>query len=403
MNEEARLAYEQYLLVRGEAWRQDLARFDAGAVAEVVEGLRRIRRRVRAELAALDTTDAADILDAERLARLETWIDTVTAAGASLTGGVALESGIQAALASATAAVSCLSIDGHLSAIQDVGLTREQVRLWFGSGHEVIEGYDMKRLLAGMAQQQKDVVMDSLRASVTLGSGVEKSARRLVSDALESGFAVSDRAAVSIVRTSIQAGAVQAMDAVYDANRSLFRAWRWVAKLDSRTCHVCAALDGRIYEWGKGPRLPGHARCRCLRQPLLKTGADLGAPDDDVQRLSRTWIEREIGSVGTGGRRIITTQATDRWYGEFFAELRPDLQDAIVGARRAEALRSGRIRWGDLVDEEGRYRSLQELGLKGAGTARPAAKPKPRRSGWPEKPTQGVPLSTLDPDVIVPF
>ena len=110
--------------------------------------------------------------------------------------------------------------------------------------------------------------------------------------------------------------------------------------------------------------MPAHPRCRCLRQPILRRNANLGIPDKDVQRLSRRWIEREKGNIDMGGRKILDVRQTDRWFGEWFPGLRPDLQDSILGKTRAQALREGRIKWADLLDENGRLKSIVSLGLK---------------------------------------
>jgi hypothetical protein len=110
--------------------------------------------------------------------------------------------------------------------------------------------------------------------------------------------------------------------------------------------------------------MPLHLRCRCLRQPLLRKNVNLGIPDAEIQRLSRNWIEREKGNIDMGGRKILDVQQTDRWFGEWFPHLRPDLQDSIVGKARAQALRDGRIQWSDLLDGEGNLKTLGQLGLK---------------------------------------
>ena len=356
--------YEAYLIARGQLWKQELEAFDGAVVSELLKSMRQIRREVEAQIAVLDLTSPADLLDKERLERLEAWIDSVTAAASSITEGIALEAGIHSALASATATVAMLNLDGAISAFRDVGLTREQIAVWYGETAELVEGYSMGRLLSGMQTHAKQTILDSLRASVTMGEGVEKSVDRLLRDAMEAGFGMTERGAVSIVRTGIQTGAVKAMDKVYEGNRDLIAKWRWVAKLDSRTCILCAATDGKVFEFGEGPPMPRHIRCRCLRQPILRKNADLGIPDADVQRLSRRWIEREKGSIDMGGRKILETAQTDRWFGEWFPSLRPDLQDSIVGKARAEALRSGRISWSDLLDSDGNYRTLKDLGLK---------------------------------------
>lgn len=355
--------YEAYLIARGQLWKQELERFDGAVVAELLRSMRQIRREVEAQIAALDLSSPADLLDKERLERLEAWIDSVTAAASSITEGIAVEAGISSALASATATVAMLNLDGAISAFRDVGLTREQVAVWYGETAELVEGYSLRGLLRGMSAQAKQTVLDSLRTSVTMGESVAKSVDRLLRDAMEAGLEMTERGAVSTVRTAIQAGAVQAMDKVYNANQDLIGKWRWVAKLDSRVCRVCASRDGMIFEMEQGPTMPAHPRCRCLKSCVLRKNINLGIPDKDIQRLSRNWIEREKGNIDMGGRKILDVQQTDRWFGEWFPHLRPDLQDSILGPTRANAVRNGSISWSDLTDSDGKFRTLKELGL----------------------------------------
>ena len=109
--------------------------------------------------------------------------------------------------------------------------------------------------------------------------------------------------------------------------------------------------------------MPAHPRCRCLKSCVLRKNINLGIPDNDIQRLSRNWIEREKGNIDMGGRKILDVQQTDRWFGEWFPHLRPDLQDSILGPTRANAVRNGSISWSDLTDRDGKFRTLKELGL----------------------------------------
>jgi SPP1 gp7 family putative phage head morphogenesis protein len=44
--------------------------------------------------------------------------------------------------------------------------------------------------------------------------------------------------------------------------------YRYVATLDSRTSSICAALDGREFEYGKGPMPPQHFNCRSTTVPI---------------------------------------------------------------------------------------------------------------------------------------
>jgi len=70
----------------------------------------------------------------------------------------------------------------------------------------------------------------------------------------------------AIARTAIQDYNRQVKEAVWDANADALEglAYEWVSALDSRTCTVCAPLDGQERpKRGDFPKTPYHVRCRC--------------------------------------------------------------------------------------------------------------------------------------------
>ena len=73
--------------------------------------------------------------------------------------------------------------------------------------------------------------------------------------------AVADNQIVSLVRTSINQVANAASQQVYEANQDITKKYRYVATLDTRTSSICRALDGREFEYGKGPTPPQHFNC----------------------------------------------------------------------------------------------------------------------------------------------
>jgi len=74
---------------------------------------------------------------------------------------------------------------------------------------------------------------------------------------------------VSIVRTSINQVANAASQQVYEANQDITKKYKYTATLDSRTSAICRALDGREFEYGKGPTPPQHFGCRSTIVPVI--------------------------------------------------------------------------------------------------------------------------------------
>ena len=80
---------------------------------------------------------------------------------------------------------------------------------------------------------------------------------------------VADNQIITLVRTSINQVANAASQQVYEANQDITKKYRYIATLDSRTSAICRALDGREFEYGKGPMPPQHFNCRSTTVPII--------------------------------------------------------------------------------------------------------------------------------------
>jgi SPP1 gp7 family putative phage head morphogenesis protein len=96
--------------------------------------------------------------------------------------------------------------------------------------------------------------------------------------------AMADNQIISLVRTSINQVANSASQQVYEANQDITKKYRYVATLDSRTSSICAALDGREFEYGKGPMPPQHFNCRSTTVPIIDP--DILPPSTTAKRAS---------------------------------------------------------------------------------------------------------------------
>jgi SPP1 gp7 family putative phage head morphogenesis protein len=110
-----------------------------------------------------------------------------------------------------------------------------------------------------------------------------KTVRQLVA-AGGQATAVADNQVMALVRTSINQVANSASQQVYEANQDITKKYRYVATLDSRTSSICAALDGREFEYGKGPTPPQHFNCRSTTVPIIDP--DILPPSTIAKRAS---------------------------------------------------------------------------------------------------------------------
>jgi SPP1 gp7 family putative phage head morphogenesis protein len=67
---------------------------------------------------------------------------------------------------------------------------------------------------------------------------------------------------LTLVRTSVNQVANAAAMQTYEANQDISKKYKYIATLDTRTTAICRALDGREFEYGKGPVPPQHFGCR---------------------------------------------------------------------------------------------------------------------------------------------
>ena len=138
----------------------------------------------------------------------------------------------------------------------------------------------------------------------------------------DGALAISERAASSVVRTTVQHIATNARMETYRDNADIVKGYQWVATLDSRTSPTCQALDGRIFDIGKGPVPPAHIGCRSSTVPVLDSRFDL--LDKGATRASQD------GPV----------DAKETYYG-WLKRQPAEFQAEAIGPGRAKLLRDG--------------------------------------------------------------
>lgn len=98
--------------------------------------------------------------------------------------------------------------------------------------------------------------------------------------------AMADNQIMTLIRTSINQVANTASQQVYETNQDITKKYRYVATLDTRTSAICRALDGREFEYGKGPTPPQHFSCRSSTVPVIDYKALGFDPPPPARRAS---------------------------------------------------------------------------------------------------------------------
>ena len=120
-------------------------------------------------------------------------------------------------------------------------------------------------------------------------------------------------------RTALQSFASETRMEIYKANSKYIQKLKFMATLDRRTCTVCGALDGKLFDIDEAPQLPIHYNCRCVLVPKIM-GIDVVAD------------ERPMEGGVTGG--TVT-------YPEWLKAQPPEIQKEILGANRYRLFQKG--------------------------------------------------------------
>lgn len=153
-----------------------------------------------------------------------------------------------------------------------------------GSTITLPNGQVVQKAFRGLAESQAERFGQLVRQGLLTGEPTADIARRLrgTLDFGEEAKTVKQlalaggeltRAAnaqvVTLVRTSVNQVANAAANSVYEANLDVTKKYKYVATLDSRTSPICRALDGKEFEYGKGPQPPQHFGCRSTIVPIV--------------------------------------------------------------------------------------------------------------------------------------
>jgi len=279
-----------------------------------------------------------------------------------LTGEISTMAG-QAGAESARFHSQTLSVQG-LTQVNNVALSAQQFKSFFEKtplGGHALKNWVGRAFDHAVASKVK---MD-LDAGVLLG----KSYKGLVNNIMGHMDGFTRREAVNLAKSYVQSGNVAAHQAVMQANEDIVKGWRWSAVLEPfdmetgrGTCLVCSGLDGQEYELGQGPSIPNHVACRCVPITVTKTWRELGLDRDELEQVARPWTDRGDLPIGEGGRNILDYGKHKGNYASWFDGRGDQFKQNVLGPKRYELYKQGKIGFGDLVDKQtGRLLRVDEL------------------------------------------
>ena len=230
------------------------------------------------------------------------------------------------------------------------------VQAHVGSSIRVMEGSVKTRGLIpytpAVARQRVAALANTSRwkeQTKRISKRTQSRVRRILADALAKGQLPSEIEArleseissprdwEGFVRTAIQQVNNAAQRDMYDENEDVIGGIQYVGTLDTRTCIVCAADDGKIF-WHEprdgqlsksdAPSTPRHIRCRCNYVPILRSAEDLA---------------RRAGvKLSPDAAKYLDGQAAERKsYSQWLSKMDEGTKRAALGARRYDLYSRG--------------------------------------------------------------
>lgn len=169
---------------------------------------------------------------------------------------------------------------------------------------------------------------------------------------------LSRNSAERLVRASVQTAANAARNATYAENSDLITAVMWHATLDTRTSEWCLARDGCQYTptdhesiddappWLEGPGAI-HWGCRSTSIPILKSWQDIGIDEAEVPHTTRASMDGQVPAKQN--------------FEEWLSKQNETRQDTVLGTTKAQLWRDGKITFRDLLDQNGRPLTTEQV------------------------------------------
>jgi SPP1 gp7 family putative phage head morphogenesis protein len=225
-------------------------------------------------------------------------------------------------------------------------------------------GKIVEKAFRGIAEDQAELFAQVVRNGLLTGETTDDISRRLkgrlrfnqpgsprqIAAAGGQVTTVANNQIQALVRTSINQVANAASQQVYEANQDITKKYRYVATLDSRTSAICRALDGREFEYGKGPKPPQHFNCRSTTVAVIDYD---NLPFDPPPRGKR---------AAQGGM-----VPADQSYGQWLAKQSKATQAEVLGKSKVPYFEKLSAKHGPkdaiakLVRDDGSELTLQDL------------------------------------------
>jgi SPP1 gp7 family putative phage head morphogenesis protein len=260
------------------------------------------------------------------------------------------------------------------------------------------EGRTLREWAKSIQEADLRRIENAIQSGMVAGETPRQLAQRVVGSARLNGTdgvtEITRRQAEAITRTAVNHVSNQARNEFMKENAELFSKERFVATLDSRTTPVCMAMDGKIFDVGKGPIPPLHFGCRSLRVAELYPEAmgDRPAKPTTQRQLLREFAKekgldkaprtRDGLPHGTKGAfdqfsrkrvREMTGQIPGQTtYQDWLTRQPKVFQEDVLGKTKAQLFRDGNLPLDRFINRNGDSLTLAQLARKEAAAFRAA-------------------------------
>lgn len=169
--------------------------------------------------------------------------------------------------------------------------------------------------------------------------------------------AISQRGAEALVRSAVMAVSNEAQLRFWTESASdVLKGFLHLSTLDNRTSLICVSRSGKMWTVDGDPigghklpfrRPPLHWRCRSVLTPITKSWQDLGIDAPEMSPGTRASMDGQVPAD-------LDFDTWLRGKSEVF-------QDDLLGVKRADLWRRGKIGLTDLVDQAGRELTVAQL------------------------------------------
>lgn len=341
----------------------DLLRVESGTRDKIAVLLNDLERELVKQIADIDPTGTARL--AYQKARMAKLLDAVRATikATYRTADLKLSSEVRELIdIEATWTGNAINAAMHLEFV-DAGLSRKQLETL--TSDVLIDGAPTAEWWGRQSDYVTTRFADEMRKGVALGETNADLIARIRGTSAQRGLMdISRASAERLVRSSVQTAANTAREAVYADNSDLIASLMWHATLDTRTSIWCITRDGHHYandddhkpKDGGPPWLQGpgklHWGCRSTSVPILKSWRDLGIDEDEVPDTTRVSMDGQV--------------AADTSFESWLKKQSQTRQDTVLGAGKADLWRNGKITFRDLLDQNGRPLTTEDLRAKAA-------------------------------------